>query len=704
MNKQKVLPAWAGLFFVALVMMLIGCEIPTDDKFEFPISGSETSTGGLLPAPEIVVDGTTLKLTWSPSPEATGFDIYRRRILKEEDIAKKNDEGNPLWEDLKAGDWNVEQWEDAAVVGMVFTEEQQTPLHVEQASYELYDYFTEKNETYGYLVLEYYYNVRKDVMIKTSGWSKAVKGLVNDKFLAVEGEVQATYTQETGRVIFSPPLKLPEPHARAGISKILLGFGYASDDSLGYPYSNHLYDKAVPEINLRTLKFEDFFDKSVSFNIDYWPVYEARNSGSPNIHILLIPNYHVTQSGDDWKNISVREGNEGLEKPMMPQNLHITGVTESTISLAWEVTSGATEYRIYRSDNQDSGYEKVQTVSNTSYTDTERSPSTTYWYQISAYNSVEEGLKTKAISATTTAQGVTLPDAPQNLRETAIPTANTISIGWDAVAGATGYYVYQGENNDLIGTVQAPTTSYTNTGLTPNTPYSYTVAAYNSNGIGPKSVYITCRTKATGNSGDTLTAPTGVKATAQSDGYIKVEWNAVSGAKGYEVHFSERPNGNYYYYDAVSTDETWYIDEDVNPGDTWYYKVLAYNDAGSGPLSDYDSATALTPSSDVPSSFLGAPQKFHAEPRSDGIMLTWDAVPGAEGYTIYWSNEENGNYLASEFHFDVPATPNPYYLDTEIPEEEYGQTWYYKVLAYKNSGAVTSELSAVASVVVPTLK
>jgi uncharacterized repeat protein (TIGR02543 family) len=100
---------------------------------------------------------------------------------------------------------------------------------------------------------------------------------------------------------------------------------------------------------------------------------------------------------------------------------------------------------------------------------------------------------------------------------------------------------------------------------------------------------------------------------------------------------------------------------------------------------------------------LAVPQNFHAESTPVGILLTWDAVSGAEGYTIYRAGQENANYLASEFHYDVPAGSNPSYLDTDIPEGDYGTTWYYKVRAYKDGGVVTSELSAVASVVVPEL-
>ena len=58
-----------------------------------------------------------------------------------------------------------------------------------------------------------------------------------------------------------------------------------------------------------------------------------------------------------------------------------------------------------------------------------------------------------------------------------------MSLSWSAVSGATSYNVYR--NGTKVGTSSG--TSYTDTGLTASTAYSYQVSASNSVGEGAKS-------------------------------------------------------------------------------------------------------------------------------------------------------------------------------------------------------------------------
>ena len=84
----------------------------------------------------------------------------------------------------------------------------------------------------------------------------------------------------------------------------------------------------------------------------------------------------------------------------------------------------------------------------------------------------------------TTQPGV--PATPANVRVTAT-TGTSITLGWNAVTGVTGYRVYEG--NSLRATVSG--TSATVSGLAACTSRTYTVAAYNAVGESARSGSVT---------------------------------------------------------------------------------------------------------------------------------------------------------------------------------------------------------------------
>ncbi|WP_405083015.1 lytic polysaccharide monooxygenase [Paenibacillus chitinolyticus] len=114
--------------------------------------------------------------------------------------------------------------------------------------------------------------------------------------------------------------------------------------------------------------------------------------------------------------------------------------------------------------------------------------------------------------------GSALP-APANLASTAV-TDNSVSLSWASVAGAASYQVYR--DNVAVGTTTS--TSYTNTGLSSGTSYSFTVTAIDSSGkASPSSSVVTVKT--TG--GSTTTYPAW-SATTVYVGGNKVSYNGVN--------------------------------------------------------------------------------------------------------------------------------------------------------------------------------
>lgn len=111
-------------------------------------------------------------------------------------------------------------------------------------------------------------------------------------------------------------------------------------------------------------------------------------------------------------------------------------------------------------------------------------------------------------------------------------------------------------------------------------------------------------------------APTGVSAAAQEDG-VAVTWTAVDGATSYEIFRNDVSLG--------TTGETTFLDAEPPGGTEVTYTVVA-SDA-DGEKSEAGAASAfVTP--------LNPPTSLEATVDDADVLLTWDAVTGAETYTV----------------------------------------------------------------------
>lgn len=441
-------------------------------------------------------------------------------------------------------------------MGGIWTEGEAFPILAVTSSCTFYDYFTDASKTYRYYVGGGYYDY------EANNWDTAYsedsmpqQGVATDD--PITGSSKVSYNSTTGFLTFDPPLKGPNPHVSAGTPKVRLQFDN------GLSEANQLYDGSRSEIDLTVVPFESWFNKTVPIKIMYSPVYEETNSISNILYVVSYPNNHYKLTGD-IEGLVIPESS--TEKPAMPENVSAAEIGDTQITLTWKQTLGASGYHVERADSRNGEYTQIGSVSIHEYTDKDLTPSTTYWYKVVAYNSAGESLSSLPFKATTLVTGETLLSAP--VVYIAEQTESSITLAWSSVSGATAYKIHR-ENSTTEPLATTVETSYKDTGLMPNTGYYYTVSAYNESGESPQSASLLGQTTATtGEEVTELTAPTGVTAVAQVDGFIRVSWNAVEGTSGYEIHFATSANGNYYYYDADWTTDTWYIDSEVDHGQT----------------------------------------------------------------------------------------------------------------------------------------
>jgi titin len=312
-------------------------------------------------------------------------------------------------------------------------------------------------------------------------------------------------------------------------------------------------------------------------------------------------------------------------QPSAPQNVNASAASTTSIDLSWDPVPGANGgYRIYR----DGAF--LRSTSATSATNTGLQPSTTYTYTVTAVDGFDqESVPSDPAQATTLSEP---PPAPASLTATAV-SATQIDVSWQAVSDPVGinhYVVYR--DGAQVATVVG--TSYSDTGLQPETTYRYQVTAVNTADLeGPPSQ----QAQATTDSAPPPAAPASANATAVSPTQVNVAWSAVSdpfGISSYNVY----RDGSL----AATVGGTNWSDTGLQPSTTYTYQVTAVNSLGvEGAPSPSAQATTQDPPPPAAPSSLDA-----TAVSSTRIDLDWPNVSdpfGISGYNVY----RNGSFAAN---------------------------------------------------------
>ena len=172
------------------------------------------------------------------------------------------------------------------------------------------------------------------------------------------------------------------------------------------------------------------------------------------------------------------------------------------------------------------------------------------------------------------------PGTPQGLKVEAV-TNNTATLSWQSVDNATGYNLYRSEAEEgpymKVNTGVITGTVYTDKGLDPGKTYYYKVAAVNNVGQSLMSVALPVEIPV----GPTAPpAPENPSMISSSETSVLLMWDAVTGAKGYNVYRAESLDGSYEKINAEVITSVYYEDTGLESASAYYYKVTAVNDMG----------------------------------------------------------------------------------------------------------------------------
>jgi fibronectin type 3 domain-containing protein len=184
--------------------------------------------------------------------------------------------------------------------------------------------------------------------------------------------------------------------------------------------------------------------------------------------------------------------------PAVPSGVTAVGGTNQA-TISWPAVAGAASYNLYRSTTTGvttSNGTKIAAVSSP-YITTGLTAGTTYYFIVSAVNSVGESAASTQSTATTDAPVLAVPAVPTGVTSTG--GAKQVSLSWSAVTDATSYTIYWSTTAGVTTSGTKITTtanSYIQTGLTDGTTYYYIVSALNSSGEGVASTQVSAATNA----------------------------------------------------------------------------------------------------------------------------------------------------------------------------------------------------------------
>lgn len=315
--------------------------------------------------------------------------------------------------------------------------------------------------------------------------------------------------------------------------------------------------------------------------------------------------------------------------PPAPTSAYAANSTQVTVS--WNASGMIHGYYLYRATNPNGPYTYVGATTGTSLPSAVPYGVMSY-FKLRAYND----LSSAATGTTRYLSGYSTPFAFFALSAPSITSivsagSDSATISWRSVGNAQEYRVYRSDSEN--GTYSYVTTVY---GTSATVAINASIANY----------YKVCAACTRG--GVTYVGPRGAARYADigvaqvvmglaeviSSSQLKLNWNAVPGAAGYQIFRSASPDGEYSYRGVTGI--TSYTDNCMF-GVINYYKVRAYKIINGqtvfGALSIYRSCFGLS-----------TPTILNITATGTTSVINWRTVMNATGYYVYHCATANGYY------------------------------------------------------------
>ncbi|WP_418791958.1 stalk domain-containing protein [Phosphitispora sp. TUW77] len=311
-------------------------------------------------------------------------------------------------------------------------------------------------------------------------------------------------------------------------------------------------------------------------------------------HYFRVRAYNSSSQYSAYSNVVSVSGALQLSlSPSPPTDLQADSVGWFSTQLSWtdnsEMESG---YAIERKRAGEE-YTSIASVGAdiTTFQDSSLNSSTTYYYRVKAYSFWGDSSYSNEVGITTTSFVFPdfdidlIPVFPEGTPPTdvaAVPVSPTeICISWvDNAADEIGYGIFRKSGTlsyEQVGEVSPNSMDFSDTGLSPNTTYTYKVCTLYE-GLSPS--FSEEANATTPDVQVTPNEPSGLSVSIDSSSQVSFSWtDNADNETGFSV---ERKSGSSCYTEiaVLAADSTAYADNGLTPDTTYQYRVKAFNSMG----------------------------------------------------------------------------------------------------------------------------
>jgi hypothetical protein len=363
--------------------------------------------------------------------------------------------------------------------------------------------------------------------------------------------------------------------------------------------------------------------------------------------------------GESWSSAATIKPTCAIPQPC---SLSITE-GQNTISVTFDTKPNAILYNLHRNDGTIIKISVPSGVPSYNFVDTNVLPGITYTYTLEANNECGSSWS-NVVTGTIECE---LP--PKTVLDLSADYKD-ITVAWNEVTNVTKYRLYRWKESEpklLISEFIAGdnTYSYKDESLDSETQYYYQIELVNDCGSifsDAFNIAISC---------ENIERPEIFLTSGNQSATI--EWLEVDVATEYQIWrdnedelISITTGDTKYIVDPTAAQIRYkYIDENLGPGETYSYRVIAKTDCKS----ITSNAKSLRIKCDTPS----IPDSFKAVSSVEKVVLLWGPTENALGYKIFRNDESR----------PIATIVNTKYIDTSVTP---GIAYSYQVIAYNDCG------------------